>query len=488
MLFRSFGHPLTQEVAYGSQLGERRRRTHAAAARALESLQTGRVGERAAVLAYHWERAGEALAAARWHRRAAEWASTSNGAEALRHWQQVLALVATIPETDETVALALVAYPQSLNLGTYMGSSEEEAKSLFVTGRRLAERAGDLKALAGLSYGYGVVKINAGEVEEGFDHVAQAASLAQRIDDERWALALCTGLAFVNTVLGRFEETLRLSEPVLEHPPADLRLGARIVGFSPFLSLLLSRGIALMWMGSLGDAQRLLDRVLELLRDDAEIWTRGNAHASYSRWARIVDDAQLAASHARQTLDISERTGSVRSRVRAYRELGALKMLEGQWREAVDALEGTLALAREKRVFLYEEASMMAELAEAYLGLGDPCRARTTAGEAVAVGRRRGARLHECLANLGLARVLLRAEGAAAKGEIGAALDAARALVEEMGARTLEPFIRAERAALARLEGDERARQRELREAHRLFTAMGATVRAEQVGKDLSSG
>ena len=44
-----------------------------------------------------------------------------------------------------------------------------------------------------------------------------------------------------------------------------------------------------------------------------------------------------------------------------------------------------------------------------------------------------------------------------------------------------EPFIRVELAELARLTGDKDARERELREAHRLFTDMGASNRAEQV-------
>jgi hypothetical protein len=34
--------------------------------------------------------------------------------------------------------------------------------------------------------------------------------------------------------------------------------------------------------------------------------------------------------------------------------------------------------------------------------------------------------------------------------------------------------------------GDERKRERELCEAHRLFTEMGATIRAEQVAKELA--
>jgi DNA-binding IscR family transcriptional regulator len=47
----AFKHPLTQEVAYRSQLGERRSRTHAAVARAIEELYPGQLDGRAALLA-----------------------------------------------------------------------------------------------------------------------------------------------------------------------------------------------------------------------------------------------------------------------------------------------------------------------------------------------------------------------------------------------------------------------------------------------------
>src|SRR5262249_61886242 len=68
----AFKHPLTQEVAYGSQLGERRKRVHAAVARAIETTCAEKLDEQAARLANPWERAGEALAAATWHARGAE--------------------------------------------------------------------------------------------------------------------------------------------------------------------------------------------------------------------------------------------------------------------------------------------------------------------------------------------------------------------------------------------------------------------------------
>jgi hypothetical protein len=54
------------------------------------------------------------------------------------------------------------------------------------------------------------------------------------------------------------------------------------------------------------------------------------------------------------------------------------------------------------------------------------------------------------------------------------------------GAKSYAPFLHVERAELARLTGDDTARERELREAHRLFTEIGAPVRAEQVARELA--
>jgi len=53
------------------------------------------------------------------------------------------------------------------------------------------------------------------------------------------------------------------------------------------------------------------------------------------------------------------------------------------------------------------------------------------------------------------------------------------------GAKSYEPFLHVERAELAHLSGDHTTRQRELREAHRLFLEIGAPIRAKQVAKEL---
>jgi class 3 adenylate cyclase len=67
----SFRHPLTQEVAYSSQLQETRARRHEAVARALAVVHADRLGEYAALLAHHWGAANKRYEAQLWRSRAA---------------------------------------------------------------------------------------------------------------------------------------------------------------------------------------------------------------------------------------------------------------------------------------------------------------------------------------------------------------------------------------------------------------------------------
>jgi hypothetical protein len=82
-------------------------------------------------------------------------------------------------------------------------------------------------------------------------------------------------------------------------------------------------------------------------------------------------------------------------------------------------------------------------------------------------------------------RALRETQGLQAKREIESALAEADAWLEMSGAKSYEPFLHVERAELARLYADEATRQRELREAHRLFLEIGAPIRAAEVAKEL---
>lgn len=66
----AFKHPLTQAVAYGTQLAEARTRLHVGVAHALQTLHAERLGQYAGLLAHHFGAADWKFEARRWRRRA----------------------------------------------------------------------------------------------------------------------------------------------------------------------------------------------------------------------------------------------------------------------------------------------------------------------------------------------------------------------------------------------------------------------------------
>ncbi len=66
----AFRHRFTHEVAYGSQLRDRRKSRHTAVARAIEAAHADGLDEQAGLIAYHWKEAGDEKRWALWQKRA----------------------------------------------------------------------------------------------------------------------------------------------------------------------------------------------------------------------------------------------------------------------------------------------------------------------------------------------------------------------------------------------------------------------------------
>jgi len=477
----TFTHPLTQEVAYGSQLAERRARVHAAIGAAMEQTDTERLDEQAALLAHHWEGAGDALRAARWHRRAATWLRRSAFAEARRHLERVRALVAELPDSPERAELGVMASVQLLDVGSRLGLPEEEARALFEQGRTVA--AGDPRALAALHAVYGRFRaVNLGDMQAWLDLGREAVRLADQAGDRELRLAAHVGLIMPLQQLGRTQEALDLVEATLGE---GVRGADLVFGFSPTVFALAIRGFTWATRG------RPLDGLADLERALAEAEGREAAdllaiiHGMFIAVAGVLGDETMAMAHAQRVMALAANSPSQHVEQQARWCLGEVHLMREEWGDAVAAIEQGLAFERDAPVAAWRLPLSLAMLAEAHGGTGNTERARTLATQAIDMTQERGLRLQEIRAQLALARVLLRADPAAARAEIETALARAEALTEETGLLSNAPFIHLERAALARANGDEATRQRELRQAHRLFTEMGATARAEQVAREL---
>ena len=481
----AFKHPLTQEVAYGSQLGERRRQVHAAVARAVEAIYPTKLDEQAALLAHNWEEAGEALRATTWHRRAAEWLGVRDRREARRHWQRVRALLDTLPESPETLALGVLARDRILFHGTMLGTPEDEAARVFAEGLDLAARLPDPAPRIGFLMRYGVTRTLSGALEEARPLIEEAVRLADRSGDR--LLRFQSRMAMVHPLIngGELNECLRILPELEALSRGDPEFAAAYYGFSPYGWTMGTLARALSPLGRPAEARRAYERALEIARARGDNELLCMIHGVALGVCEMLGDREAALDHARQGIELADATGFLRGFARAG--MGRALLMHGHGRQAVAFLEEALAIVRELRVGLIDEGWHLATLAEAYLLAGEVVRARETADLAVSVARRRGTRLHEIIAHLARAHVLLATDSATDAPAIAATLDDAAALVDATAARGWAPPIHAARARLARLRGDEATCARELELARRLCIEMGAPARAEQLTWELGS-
>ena len=486
----AFKHPLTRSVAYDTQLGAPRRRAHARIAGVLERIHEDKLDEKAALVAYHWEEARDRLEGARWHARAARWLETRDVDEALQHWRKTRSLVEDEGDaSSEDSELATVACTQILHLGWRQGMSEEEAARVFAQGREFAERGGGVRAHALLLSSFGLYRgINRGP-EELLYWNTRALELAEELGDPSLTLGLSINRIVGLQFGGRLQESLELAEHARERT-LELGIGEtlRSESFHVVSNLTQQIGVNRYWMGRFEEARASLEEALALAGHHRDADTACWSQSFLAACCAAMGDLESALRHAREAVEGAERYTSRHSAIWAYWGLGRVLIAHDRPKEACATLEPALATMRERRIHVSFEAELLQLIAEAHLGLGQQERARAECSEAIAAARRHGTPLHECDAQLVLARVLLR-EGASAPDtgrEIGATLERAAELIEQIGLGSHRPRLEELRAELAHMRSDAAGRERHVREAHRLYTEMGATGHAERVALELA--
>jgi len=444
----AFKHPLTQEVAYHSQLGERRAVVHRRVADALEELYPDKLDERAALLAHHWEAAGDRLVAARWSARAASWVGLNDIAEAVRHWRRVSELVEALPDSAESSALALGARIARLNYGWRLGISEQEATAHYEAGRELAERSGDRVNLLAITALYATVRGLAGHVEEYGELAEETYRLSTEIGDPGLHMAMLTVPAYARFVRGHLAEALAALDEGIALGGEDHALGGGIFLVCPYAWCLLMRGQLLASMGYPDEAASSVERALPAAQAQGDLESEGWAHMAYVSLARINGQTELALGHAIQGYELAERSGSAFSRIWALYHLGYARFMVGDTDEAITALERSIELGREARTGLENDSYRVAGLSEALLGAGEHARALQAAEESVSLAHERGSDVSFAVCYRVLAEGLLASGGPGKVAAAQEALEKATAAAEATGFRSELPFIERAREKL----------------------------------------
>ena len=482
----AFRHPLTEEVAYRSQLGERRRRVHADVARAVESVFADRLDERAALLAHHWEQARESLSAARWHRRAADWTAHNDTAAALRHWRAVREHTGAFPADTDAEGLALAACLGILNLGPRHGLGENEAQLLFDEGRTLATHRDDQRSLARLLLVFARFRGLSGDVTQAIELSREAAALAEQVGLRGLRLAAAVNLSSWATQDGDLRRALEITDRGMRDIPTNLRVGAEHLGYSPFIWLTMHHGRVLTYMGRCDDAAATLDRALELAREHGEHEIRCWAHQGHVDLAVLRSDAVSAMAHARMAIEISQPAGTLLTLWSSWFSIGRAHALRKEWALAMAAFEEALEIIHERKTGLHVEPFILSSMAEALLESGDPARALETAENARRSAVQNGSRPSWIQARTALSAAR-RAAGVADAAHEEAELWSCIEMIEQTGQVSLEPAARLEIAQLSLMRGDSTAHDRELARARELYRMMGATARIEAISQDRAS-
>ena len=173
-----FKHALTQDAAYASLLGERRRALHERAAGAIERLFSTGLGDHYGAIAHHYGRSGNAEKAIEYLALAADQAaSRSANAAAERHLMEALALLAGRPRSPERDRRELVLQAR---LGTVLvatrGHAAPAAARAYARAEALCEDAGEAPELLTALHGLASVYIEQGKLP-------RAAKLAQALLD-----------------------------------------------------------------------------------------------------------------------------------------------------------------------------------------------------------------------------------------------------------------------------------------------------------------
>jgi predicted ATPase/class 3 adenylate cyclase len=392
-----FKHALTQEVAYGSVLQERRKAWHEQTAQALEALYSVSPDEHYSDLAHHYTRSGNTQKAVEYLGLAGQQAvQRSANAEAITHLTTALGLLKTLPDTSERSQRELTL---QIALGgpllATQGLASSQAERAYSRARELCQQIGETPQLLPVLLGLDTCYQQQGKLHAAHELGEQGLTLAQSIQDPALLLKAHGALGMSSFFLGEvtqarehLEQSISLYNPQLHD----------LLTFHYWCDPgVLCRGFAAKTLRLLGYPAQALQRSREALTLAQELsHPQSMAFALYvasvlhhfRREGHITQEraeAEIALSHE-QGFPLWSAWG-IMLRGCALTELGQGEEGIAQIRDGLAAFRAT-----ESRLLL---PYCLALLAEAYGKMGQAEEGLTVLVEALAEVHRTGERFYE---------------------------------------------------------------------------------------------
>jgi adenylate cyclase len=247
----AFRHPLIRAVANESQLKSDRAQLHRQLASMIHDRDPGAADQNAALIAEHFEAAGDLQAAFDWHMRSASWVNYRNNNAAARSWQRAQQVADRLPD-DYPRRLAMRIEPRTLLCATGFRVSGSGFASGFDELRDLCLAADDKRSLAVAMSGPVMETYFSARRREASALAAEQVQLLESIGDPTLTLALITAAISVKHETAEMHEVLRLSQNAIQLAGGDATKGGKIATSSPLALALSFRGLARWCLGITG--------------------------------------------------------------------------------------------------------------------------------------------------------------------------------------------------------------------------------------------
>jgi len=350
-----FKHALSQDVAYGSLLVQRRRDLHRRVAEAMEELYAERLSEYSAIIAYHFGCAENWSRAADYFAQAADHAASAFAIhEAIDLCGQAMDSLDRSDQTDadpRKVGLHEKRAGLCFLVSDFVGAHSEGKKAA-----EIADRMGDLARVGSTTAGMALASVFSHKFAQSLTESKQAIEIAQDVKSDQILAAAHFSLGFVQHVTGNVAEARKNHEQA--YKLSDLTGDA-------FHKSLSSANLSEIdtWQGKYRRSAQRAREGLEIARSQNLVFPE--LVAVWSLSLPLIAQGDYDEGHAvlQDTLALAEKVGDEFMRFRALNTLGWLHSECGGTGRAIELNE----LARELSTGRGDPET----IANAELNLGD---------------------------------------------------------------------------------------------------------------------
>lgn len=360
----TFRHALTQEVAYRSLLGERRRTLHAAIVGATERLYPDRLAERYERLAYHahmgdlWAKSVDYA-----RRAAARMVGRSSNREAATMLEQALTAHQKLPDAPENRELGI---DLRFDLRAALMPLGEFGRTLEVLreSEALARAAGDERRVGWVAGYLTNLFWEMGEQDRAVEAGQRAVEIAQRLGDAGLHAMSERYLARSYFAIGEYR---RSTELFTRHVPAPGTTEARSSAASP--SGVLTRSFLMLGLaevGSFSEAMAYGDDSIQIAESLDHPFSVSAAHAAAGRVLLRRGEYEAATTPLEKALAICESAQLPLLYPFCASPLGSAYVRLGRFAEGLPLLEAAVERAQTMRRMV-DLSLWITWLAEAFL-------------------------------------------------------------------------------------------------------------------------